>query len=395
MDRMLRFIHSYRQPPDENHVDVLDGIRALCIFLVGWFHIWQQGWLTPTFVIGNRVISLDFLLRSGYLWVDGLLLLSGFLLYLPYTQSSAFPRILPFYRKRLIRIVPSYLLCVLSLFILACIRGVYPAWQDAAKDLAAHLTFTHPLFAFSSANTPLNGALWTVGVEMQFYVLFPFLARGFKKHPAITYALMAGAAFAFRFWAGNQKDTSLYFNQLPAFLDVYANGFVAAAAYAALRKRLGDRPWDGKIRLLFTAVFVLCVVQLISIAHDQAATNGYALIRQGQMDRRFALSVTLSIAMVSAACSLPALRFLLGNRLMRFLAGISFQFYIYHQLLAVQLKQWGFPPSASPEPWADDPSWRLPYTLCCFALALAVAILVTYLFERPVARWLSRKKKGA
>lgn len=395
MKKIAALFRPYTQAPDPAHIDVLDGFRVLCVFLVGWYHIWQQGWLTPSFVIAGRVISLDFLLRSGYLWVDGLLLLSGFLLYLPYTESSRNPGILSFYKRRLIRILPSYLLCVLPLFVIACVKGDYPSAGDAVKDLAAHLTFTHTLFPFSYQNTPLNGALWTLGVEMQFYLLFPFLARAFKKHPAVTWLCMALAAFGFRYWAGGQSDTSMYINQLPAFLDVYANGFAAAAAYAALRKKLGGGAWDRKIRLVFTAGFCLCLCLLYTLARDQAACNGYDLIRQGQMDRRFPLSAALSLAMICAACGLPGLRFALGCRLMRFLSAVSFQFYIYHQLLAVRLKEWGIPHSDYPYPNMDDPAWRLPYTLLCFIAALAVAAAVTYCFERPIARALRKRVKSS
>lgn len=394
MDRSIARLRAYTQAPDPSHIDVLDGFRALCVFLVGWYHIWQQGWLTPSFVIGSRVISLDFLLRSGYMWVDGLMLLSGFLLFLPYADNQKKPPVLAFYQRRLIRILPSYLLCILPLFVLACAKGTYASALDAGKDLMAHLTFTHTLFSFSYSGTPLNGALWTLGVEMQFYLLFPFLARAFKKRPALTWGAMALCAFAFRGWAGTQEDTSMYINQLPAFLDVYANGFAAAAVYTALRKKLGGGEWDRRIRLLFTVVFVLCVCQLIAIFQAQAASNGYDVIRQGQMDRRFSLSVTFSAAMISAACALPPLRFLLGNGLMRFFSAVSFQFYIYHQLLAVKLKEWGVPYSASPMPNVDDPAWRLPYTLLCFALALAVAAVVTYAFERPIARVLRKKLRS-
>lgn len=391
MERIILHFRPYTQAPDPDRIDVLDGVRALCVFLVGWYHIWQQGWLTPSFMLGNRVISLDPLLRSGYLWVDGMLLLSGFLLYLPYTEGKKNPAVLPFYKRRLIRILPSYLLCILPLFVLSCAQGAYATAGDAAKDLLAHLTFTHTLFPFSYHNTPLNGALWTLGVEMQFYLLFPFLARAFKRRPAVTWAAMAGAAFLFRAYAGRQGDVSMYFNQLPAFLDVYANGFAAAAVYAALRKKLGSGEWDRKIRLFFTVAFLLCACQLMAIAQAQAASNGYDVIRQGQMDRRFPFSVTLSAAMVSAACSLPALRFLLGNRVMHFLSAISFQFYIYHQMLAVKLKEWNIPYSAYDAPQVDDPAWRLPYTLLCFLLAIALAAVITYAFERPVARALRRK----
>ena len=394
-EKWAQWTQAYRQTPDPRHLDVLDGVRALCVLLVGWFHIWQQGWLSPTLPLPSGKISLDFLLRSGYLWVDGLLLLSGFLLYLPYTQSNArLPAILPFYKRRLIRILPSYLLCVLPMFVLACVRGQYGNAMNAIKDLAAHLTFTHNLFHFSYFLSPINGALWTLAVEMQFYLLFPFLARFFRKKPLLTYLGMAGIAFAFRYYASQQADTSMYFNQLPAFLDVYANGFLAASVFAVLRKKLGSEV-DKKIKLFFSVLAVVCVCLLMQIARAQAGSNGYDAIRQGQMDRRFSLSAVLSCFMLCSAFSIPALRFALGNPLMRFLASVSFQFYIYHQMLAVKLKEWGFPPSDYPSPWSQgDYRWQVQYTLSCFLLALVLATLITYLFERPLARLLRRKTKA-
>lgn len=392
MERLGLAWRRYQEPPGDDRIDVLDGFRALFVLLVGWYHIWQQSWLSPSFTIGSSKISLDFLLRSGYIWVDGLILLSGFLLYLPYaTGGKRLPAIGSFYRRRLARILPSYLLCVLPLFVLAVLQGKYASALAAIKDLAAHLTFTHPFFSFSSQQTPLNGALWTLGVEIQFYLLFPFLARAFRRHPAITWTLMAGTAFAFRAYVKTLPDTAMYLNQLPAFLDVYANGFLAASIYTALRKKLTGQKDEKKIKLLFTAGFVLCVCQLVQLAKGQAAENGIDQIRLGQMERRFALSAVLGMAMICAACSLPGLRFLLGNPLMRFLSAVSFQFYIYHQMLAVRLKDWGFPPSAVENPWMNgDYSWQFKYTLCCFLLALIVATLVTYLFERPIARRLRR-----
>ena len=386
---------SYRMWPDAKHLDVLDGVRVLCILLVGWFHIWQQSWLSPQFEVLGEFVSLDFLLRSGYIWVDGLLLLSGFLLYLPYTQAgSRLPAVGAFYKRRLIRIFPSYLLCVVPMFIISCVRGDYLKTSDAVLDILSHLTFTNNLFYFSYFRSPLNGALWTLAVEMQFYLLFPLLARAFRKLPIVTYFAMAGAAFAFRYYATMQADTSMYFNQLPAFLDVYANGFVAASVFAALRKRLGNEP-DAKIRLLFTVLLVLCVSVLMRIAQVQAYSPTQELIRQGQMDRRFSLSAALACLMVCAAFSLPAMRFLLGNKAMHFLSLVSFQFYIYHQMLAVKLKEWGFPPSEFSQPWMDgDYRWQLTYTICCFVFALVLAALITFLFERPIARVLRRRTKA-
>ena len=38
-----------------HHIGVLDGIRALAVLVVVWFHFWQQSWIMPH--IGD--VSLD------------------------------------------------------------------------------------------------------------------------------------------------------------------------------------------------------------------------------------------------------------------------------------------------------------------------------------------------
>ena len=45
----------------------LDGLRVLMIFIVSWYHIWQQSWLTPSVSIepAGFYWSLDFLVRTG------------------------------------------------------------------------------------------------------------------------------------------------------------------------------------------------------------------------------------------------------------------------------------------------------------------------------------------
>ena len=392
-EKISGYFQSFRKTPDTRHVDVLDGIRVLIILIVGWFHIWQQGWYSPSFTIGNEYISLDFLLRSGYMWVDGMLLLSGFLLYLPYTQAgNQLPKALPFYKRRLIRILPSYLLAVTFFFTLACFENKYGSLADALKDLGAHLTFTHTFFYFSYLGSPINGVLWTLAVEVQFYLLFPLLAFCFKKKPVLTYMGMAAIAFGYRYYVGATKpDTSMWFNQLPAFLDVYANGFVAASAFAALRKSFGEK-MDGKVKVFFTAAMVVCACLLMQMARAQAGSPTYDAIRQGQMDRRFPFTAALGCLMVCAAFSCSGVRFLLGNRFMRFLSAISFQFYIYHQFLAVRLRELKFVPSASETPWsAPDMRWQITFTMLCFVLAIILSALITYLFEKPIARAFRRK----
>ena len=172
---------------DIQHIGVLDGIRAVSILIIVWFHFWQQSWITPT--------GFDWLPRYGYLFVDMMILLSGFCLFLPYARQMVYgdkaPSSKEFYKKRIARIAPSYYISILIiLFFFVLPNGEYKSFSQAIKDILAHLFFIHNWFPDSMTYTHLNGALWTVAVEVQFYILFPLLAKAFTKKPVITYLSM-------------------------------------------------------------------------------------------------------------------------------------------------------------------------------------------------------------
>ncbi len=386
-------IFLWRRPgaaPLAKHVGVLDGVRALCVFFVAWFHVWQQSWLSPGFKWFGQTVSLDFVVRSGYIFVDGLILLSGFLLFLPYARHKAegekLPAIRDFYVKRVMRIVPSYYFCVfLMLFAVAIPQGRYASLGALLKDVLMHLTFTHTLSPETYLQTPLNGALWTLGVEMHAYIVFPLLAMGFVKKPWITASLMMGAGFLYRgLVTVYATDTAMWFNQFPAFLDVYALGMLAAWAYVALVSKHKRPPvW---LKLAATAAACGAVYAVILLMKSQASANGYEAIRLSQMNQRFFLALALSVCMLGLALSFRFVQFLFSNRVMKFLSTISFNYYIWHQLLAVWLKQWRFPPYVNAQPFmAGEQPWQTQYTLACFGIAVLLASALTFGLEKPAA----------
>ena len=172
--------------PRKLEIGVLYGFRALMVLAVVNYHIWQQSWLSQRVSLLGLSTDFDFFTRSSYLFVDGMILLSGFLLYLPYArqtlEGTPVPKTGRFYLNRLLRIVPSYLAAVLlALVCFALPQGAYVTSGAMAKDVAAHLTFTFLFWPETYLYTPLNAALWTIAVEMQFYLLFPFLARAAQK----------------------------------------------------------------------------------------------------------------------------------------------------------------------------------------------------------------------
>lgn len=402
MTELTKRYQDYTMTERDGRLPVLDGARALFVLIVGSYHIWQQSWLTPKIHFFGRAFSFDSILRSGYMWVDAMLLLSGFLLFLPFAEAQESgrknPGVWSFYKKRLLRIVPSYYLCVLIMLLFVALPGGSYRNGDGTlniwymgRDLLAHATFTHTLFPFSYTGSPLNGSLWTLGVEMQFYLIFPLVARLFRKKPALTYALMCAAAFAYRGWVKTLPDTTLYFNQLPAQLDAYANGMLAACVYSALKRRMKQDKWT---RVFFTALMCAAVFGMFTLVKAQAGANGYENIRLGQMNHRYGFSGLIALFMLGLLYGARPVRLVMGNRVTKILCEISFQFYMWHQVFAVQLKKWGIPASQSATPWStSDRRWQYLYVALCFAGAVAISVLVTYVFEQPIARR-GRKKKA-
>ena len=131
----------------------LDGLRVLMIFMVGWFHIWQQSWLEPSFEIGGAWFSLDHIVRSGYVWVDATILLSAFLMLLPMArrwaacEDSAFSA-RDFYLRKARRILPGYWFIILVFFLGICLPWDlhYGNGPYIVKDLFTHFTLIFPFW---------------------------------------------------------------------------------------------------------------------------------------------------------------------------------------------------------------------------------------------------------
>ena len=45
-------------PAAKDRIPALDGYRVMLVFLVSWYHIWQQSWLTPRLpVLGSLSVE--------------------------------------------------------------------------------------------------------------------------------------------------------------------------------------------------------------------------------------------------------------------------------------------------------------------------------------------------
>jgi len=374
-----------------NHIDVLDGIRAVAILIVVWFHFWQQSWLMP--IAGD--FNIDWIPRNGALLVDMLILLSGFCLFLPYARSMVYeteaPHAKSFYKKRVARIFPSYYFNVfLVLFLFALPLGEYAAKGFMWKDLLSHIFFVNNLSYDTLVATKLNGVLWTVAVEVQFYLIFPLLAKWFQKRPIPTYSCMTLIGLISSHYICKNFGTlnqALYVNHTLTFFSVFANGMLGAWAYISITH--AKKPVKAEQFLYILMTLAGLVQYKILCDHHISFPNG----QQWQVKYRYVLSLVYLMILFGTLMAQQYFRFLLGNKLMKFLATISFNLYIWHQYIAVKLKEFRIPyweGDIPPNQLGDKP-WMWKYMLLCIAVSLVVAILTTYLIEKPISRLILRR----
>ena len=400
---------------DTKHIDVLDGIRAISVIIVLIFHFWQQTWIFPIVqtpwlsFLGINQINITNYAKVGYLFVDMMVLISGFLLFLPVARHVLLGESMDswkvYARKRVSRIIPSYCFCVIALFIYSLALGRYSTTADAVLDLITHLTFTQTLFAKTYFSTNLNVVLWTLSIEVWFYILFPFIA-GFIKHGSggrngtrnslikvaaaavIMYALFIIYKDAFVYREG--AYLSILINQFPAFLAVYANGMIAAFVFVGIAKEQKRTPLIEYISLFLAVISLFTMNKLIS----GCAALSSADAQIWQVKYRFTLTLCFSMIIITLGLSPKWVRWIFSNRFMRFLSGISYNLYIWHQWLCVELKQqWRIPAwtGDTPPNQLGDKAWMNKYALIITVVAFAAAILATYLIEKPCSNLIMGK----
>lgn len=375
-----------------NYLPAADVLRVVCIGLIAWYHFWQLSWLDPGFDIGSIHINLQQMLRNGYMLVDTLLLLSGFLLALPYARCrlgrGSRPDALTFYKKRAVRILPScWAAIALCFFLWAVPTGQYENLSFALRDLFSHLSFTHNLSRDVLYRSKLPGVLWTLAVEVQFYLIFPLIARFYEKKPVHTSAVLILAGLIFRALALYNGDLSFWGNQLPVLLDVYGVGLLFAWLYARLEKHPFRRRWP---MAALAGLCFLCILQILFLQKLGDAAKPM------QMLWRLPLALLGGGFLLFGSLAPEGLQKAAGNPLTRFLSGISYNFYIWHQFLARRLVDWRFPPYRAAENpnMAYEQPWQSQYMLAAFLAALLAAMLGTYLIEKPAARRLLRTKES-
>jgi peptidoglycan/LPS O-acetylase OafA/YrhL len=225
----------------------LDVLRVIFALMVLYSHAFEL----RTVDLHHEIFEdIDMHLTWGMVGVDGFFLLSGCLIVESWRRT---PNLLEFLRKRVLRIVPGYLVAVLlSVVIIGLIAPVGP---DFFHHFGPHfpisvLTLYAPLApdVFPGlSNHSVNGSLWTITYEFRCYLLVALMGVTALLRRRIAWLLLTiflfvvsvSPALAARLtWTGRlliTGDPKFYYRLVPIFL--------IGGCFALFRKEIPFRPW--------------------------------------------------------------------------------------------------------------------------------------------------------
>lgn len=149
----------------------IDLVRALAIIPVIAYHVYRA--------LGSSEESSLIWFTHGYRGVYLFFALSGYILYDRFRGKAVTSSVVKsYYLRRLFRLEPPYIINLLLLLLLSMV-GVIPYWRGDIGHFLASLFYSHNLIY--GAPSTLNGVLWSLEVEIQFYLLCPLLAM-FLNH---------------------------------------------------------------------------------------------------------------------------------------------------------------------------------------------------------------------
>jgi peptidoglycan/LPS O-acetylase OafA/YrhL len=164
-----------------SYVPQIDGLRFVAIFLVIIYHSAARGlkYYEPQ---GAGELAVVKYLPMGQAGVELFFFISGLIIAYPFLSGKP-PSLGNFYKRRLLRLEPPYMITLLLCFLALGVLGLKPeaAPQFAQQQEPLWQSFLTSIFYLNGTlygTAPrLNPPLWSLEIEIFFYLLAPFIVR--------------------------------------------------------------------------------------------------------------------------------------------------------------------------------------------------------------------------
>ena len=353
------------------HYLALDGLRGVAILAVFLFHFGGGSHKATSLPI--RVWLT--IVHGGWMGVDLFFVLSGFLITgILYDTAHTENRIRNFYARRTLRIFPLFYGVLFGFLLLTPVLHLH--WQRGHALYFFYLYNMVPLLD-PGLNSPgqamVPNHLWSLAVEEQFYLLWPFvvwLVRDRRKLLWTSLAIMI-ASFTLRIIIVLRGDTQ----NLYALLPTRADSLLFGAAVALLvRGPDGQRLPVGPVALVsgMLSLAILLSGHISAYRVQLISTAGYTTI-----------GIFFACIVYWAQQGQGWVTRIFGLRWLRFFGRYSYGLYIYQGFLL----EFMFRRVHVIQGWVhSDMIGGMLFIILSMVIILAISMLSYHLFEEPILR---------
>lgn len=290
----------------QNKLLHIEGLRAIAVIFVIIYHSGFE------------------LLSGGFVGVDMFLVISGFLMsYTVYDRGNKF-YLLKFYSKRFMRLYPHLAIMLFSVSILTYfILPPYLLSQSAQSAAAAILSVSNlyyllqaDYFGSESLVSPFIHT-WSLGLEVQFYIIFGLIvAFTSKKNAAILLLFLTAGSFMVNAMIINDNQPTAYF-LLPSRFWEFSVG-------SLLYFLPSVKGFFANIVLKYLTFFSFFILFFSAYYyHSGLAFPGYYAL----------IPVIATSLLIVFTPNAPLINNLLKSKWLVFVGGISYGLYLWHQPL--------------------------------------------------------------
>lgn len=313
-----------RIPGERPHNLYLDGVRGVAVLAVLLTH---GTFLFPTTRLTRYVLPP---LTFGWWGVDLFFVLSGFLITgILLTTRTADNRASAFYARRILRIFPIYYLCLAVMWALSSqwfwLRSLVP--YNSAADKTAYLLYFQnwvPLWHSLTLQPNLVGHFWSLAVEEQFYLVWPWIVWKLSPKSALRLCI-AGAlgALVLRIVLVSHFGPHLWIHSLTV---TRGEGLLIGSAIAILNA--GERKVDPRL-LIGMAIAGIAVIA-VSICLDPAELSNTDAGPYMYTSCVSGLGLLFGALVGASQYQVPVLTPALNTGWLRNFGKYSYGIYVYH-----------------------------------------------------------------
>ncbi len=218
------------------HLQVLRGVAILLVLL---FHL-DLSWM-----------------GSGYLGVDLFFVISGFLMAHLYGDIESKAKALDFYARRFWRIIPAYAVALIVSVGVAAVFFSLPSELEKVKihgfwsaALMPNIGFWTDVAYFQDDIYRPFLHLWSLGVELQYYLIFPVVAWFGRRHAWVLVLTAIATFVAFAFVNGVSAKTSFFITLFRLWQFFAGFGAALILRWVIDHRSKGYGEWVGLIALI-------------------------------------------------------------------------------------------------------------------------------------------------